>query len=173
MIITRGSDFWTYVADKCTSAVGLHVVTYSFRSGINNFKDKDGNHLGKPCVTINPTQRILDCIDRFCYQDKCSGSILLSNISQLSKEYHNIINIWPNIQWRHHRELHAKYVIIKLPRKYEIWVGSINLSDSGWKDLMLKVHSKKDKDLIIDGHNDLLCKSSKLTHKNIKYYTAV
>jgi hypothetical protein len=78
------------------------------------------------------------------------------------KEGQRIKEKWPSLIVRHKARHHAKCVIIKYPRSYEIWIGSINLGKSTYSDIMYKVPVKADQKKIINRYMGWVANSKKL-----------
>jgi uncharacterized protein YjiS (DUF1127 family) len=136
------------MASHCQKANpdSINISTYNLRTSINNWKDKNGNLLPgmPPPHLINPIQIVA------AYLEYIQGCVILGNTDRFKIEKHAIMDKWPNIEIRYKKNHHAKCVIIK-SKKYEteVFCGSINMSESCWSDVMVKLENKKDIDKIV------------------------
>lgn len=152
MIFFNSHEFWGYIAKTCRnkSPSKLYISTYNMRIGICNYNcRKTGKPiLGKP-KGLNNNQIVIDYCDILTSLKKGSSCIIIGEDTMYNKERLRIKDVWPDANIYHKQNHHSKVVIMSFRSSIEAWVGSMNLNDSTWSDVMVKLQVKSDMEKLI------------------------
>lgn len=148
MIYFKADDFWNYICKtfKWFNPTHVYISTYNIRTSIINYNDRFGKPIPGLPSKMNNSQKIVN------YLNQCNSYIIIGEDNGYNRESKRIKSIWPNVKVYLKKEHHAKAVVMKFSdKRIEAWVGSVNLSDSRWSDIMVKLESKEDiKSLLVN-----------------------
>lgn len=154
MIFFTGDDFWKFLAKRCQNwnPTTLLISTYNIRTGINNWKTPSGKLIPgiPPPHKIDDVQIVANHINEICKANPAKGCILLGNRGRFDIEEEAIRDKWPDLVIKHKKNHHAKCVIMRTKRfGLEVFIGSINTTESLWSDITVKHENKKDNEKIV------------------------
>lgn len=158
MIWFTGDDFWQFLAKRCLNwnPTTLLISTYNIRTGINNWKTPSGKLIPgiPPPHKIDNVQIVVNHINEICTKNPSKGCIILGNIDRYKIEKEAIRDKWPGLIIKHKKNHHAKCVIMNTKRfGVEVFVGSVNTSESLWSDITVKHENISDNRKLIKKFN--------------------
>jgi len=162
-------DYYLEITRNLNSSVkSIWIATYNMYPGIT----KDGTNVREAYNVPNATAEILDVLEEnkitcnvicglppliHCNDEYCENCD--KKWKGIIERYKNTAENWKHINWKFCNESHLKYFIIEYEDQSSVcFVGSRNLTDSNWTEIMIKLHKKE---------SDALLKVAKLMWHHI------